>query len=164
MGLRTLVHTGHGSIFVACLALATAVFAGTAAAQSAEDVVTKLNGDALDAFNALDINKAGAMLEEALRVSAQGGVSPQLVARTNMNMGIIYVSGLSDHEGALPFFLAAVCTDPAIELDPLTSTPEVPSVYAVAIQRAQGGGCPRGASGGGGATPNVPIAPVRQAR
>jgi hypothetical protein len=163
MGLRTLVRTGHGSIFAACLALAlaTAAFASTARAQNAEEIVTKLNGDALEAFNALDINKAGAMLEEALRVSAQGGVSPQLVARTNMNMGIIYVSGLSDHEGALPFFLAAVCTDPAIQLDPLTSTPEVQSVYAVALQKAQGGGCPQGASGGGAATPNVPIAPVR---
>ena len=147
MGLRTLVRI---------LALATVLFAATARAQSAEELVTKLNADALDAFNALDINKAGAMLEEALRVAAQGGVSAQLLARTNMNMGIIYVSGLTDHQGALPFFLAAVCTDPAIQLDPLTSTPEVQSVYAVAVQKAQGGGCPSG-----GAAPAVPIAPVR---
>jgi len=140
------------------VALLSCLSATDARAQkSPEDVVTKLNADALDAFNSLDINKAGAMLEEALRVSAQGGVSPGLLARTNVNMGIIYVSGLSDHEGALPFFLAGVCADPSVQLDPLTSTPEVQSVYAVAVQKAQGGGCPQG----GPAQPAVPIAPVR---
>jgi len=159
MGLRTLVHRrAPKGAFILVAALCTLISATSVQAQkSSEEVVTKLNADALEAFNALDINKAGAMLEEALRVAAQGGVSPGLLARTNMNMGIIYVSGLSDHEGALPFFLASVCADPSIQLDPLTSTPEVQSVYSVALQKAQGGGCPQG----GPAQPAVPIAPVR---
>ena len=164
MGLCTLVRKAaprgaHILTLLVCLLLGAAAQATRAHAQkNAEETVTKLNADALDAFNALDINKAGAMLEEALRVAAQGGVSPGLLARTNMNMGIIYVSGLTDHEGALPFFLASVCADPSIQLDPLTSTPEVQSVYAVALQKAQGGGCPQA---GGGTGPAVPIAPVR---
>lgn len=166
MGLCTLVRKGAPSgaailIMLGCLLLGSALRADRARAQSPEEVVTKLNADALDAFNSLDINKAGAMLEEALRVAAQGGVSPGLLARTNMNMGIIYVSGLSDHEGALPFFLASVCADPSIQLDPLTSTPEVQSVYAVALQKAQSGGCPQGGAGAGSNVPAVPIAPVR---
>lgn len=158
MGLCTLVRTEAPRGAFTLIAVAWLWLAASGArAQSAEEIVAKLNVDALDAFNQLDIDKAGAMLEEALRITAQGGVSPGLIARTNMNMGIIYVSGLSDHEGALPFFLAAVCADPSLQLDPLTSTPEVQSVYAVAVQRAQGGGCPQG----GGAAPAVPIAPVR---
>jgi hypothetical protein len=165
MDFSTLVRTSaprrafHWVVALAALGalLGTTLLPAVGSAQkNPEEVVTKLNSDALDAFNALDINKAGAMLEEALRVAAAGGVSPGLLARTNMNMGIIYVSGLSDHEGALPFFLAAVCTDPSIQLDPLTSTPEVQSVYSVAVQKAQAGGCPQG-----GAQPAVPIAPVR---
>lgn len=152
MGIRTLIRVARALLVVVCLFVSV----DRASAQpTAEDVVTGLNRDAMDAFNALDIDKAGAMLEEALRVSAQGGVSPGLLARTNLNMGIIYVSGLSDHNGALPFFIAAVCTDPSVALDPLTSTPDVQSVHAVALQKAQNGGC---AAGQG---PAVPIAPVR---
>jgi hypothetical protein len=162
MGIRTLARTAP--LFGAQLILACFCFALGASHASAqkngEEIVTKLNADALDAFNQLDINKAGAMLEEALRVSAQGGVSPGLIARTNLNMGIVYVSGLSDHDGGLPFFIAAICADPQIQLDPLTSTPEVQSVYAVALQKAQGGACPtQGGTGAGG--PAGPIAPVR---
>jgi hypothetical protein len=162
MGIRTLVRTAPlfgAQIFLACICIALGA-ARASAQKNAEEVVTKLNADALDAFNQLDINKAGAMLEEALRVSAQGGVSPGLVARTNLNMGIVYVSGLSDHDGGLPFFIAAICADPQIQLDPLTSTPEVQSVYAVALQKAQGGACPTQGGQGSGA-PAVPIAPVR---
>jgi hypothetical protein len=162
MGIRTLARTAPlfgAQLVLACLCIA--LFGARASAQkSGEEIVTKLNSDALDAFNQLDINKAGAMLEEALRVAGQGGVSPGLIARTNLNMGIIYVSGLSDHDGGLPFFTAAICTDPQIQLDPLTSTPEVQSVYAVALQKAQGGACPT-QGGAGGAVPAGPIAPVR---
>src|SRR5687768_1501241 len=55
--LRTLGLGLHGLI---ALALAASV---ATAQQSAPQIVENLNRDAMEAYNALDINKAGAMLE-----------------------------------------------------------------------------------------------------
>src|SRR4051794_447307 len=93
-------------------------------AQDAQQIVIDLNRQAMDAYNALDINKAGSMLEEALRVGYQGRVPPQLVARTNLNLGVVYIGGLNDQDHGLQYFMQALCTDPTAQLDPLMSSPD----------------------------------------
>ena len=108
-------------------------------AQSAEEVVTDLNQKAMDAYNELDIDKAGAMLEEALRVAIEGGVTPQLLGRTNLNLGVVYIGGLNDEQNGLKYFVEAVCADPAIQPDPLTSTPEIQNTFQAAQQHAMQG-------------------------
>ena len=84
------------------------------------------------------------MLEEALRVAQEGGVMGPLLAQTNLNLGIVYVGGLSDNDGGVKYFMDAICADPSVQLDPLTSTPDVQSVFQVAGQRVQQMGCPQG--------------------
>jgi len=59
--------------------------------QSADQVVLDLNHGAMDAYNNMDINKAGSMLEEALRVAIEGRVAGALLAQTNMNLAIVYI-------------------------------------------------------------------------
>ena len=54
-----------------------------------------------------DIEKAGSMLEEALRVASQGGIAGPLVAQTNLNLGVVYVGGLSDRQEGLNYFIQA---------------------------------------------------------
>ncbi len=134
-----------------------------AAQKSPQQVVEELNRDAMEAYNALDINKAGSMLEEALRVSSGGGVPPQLVARTNLNLGIVYIGGLGDQDNGLGYFVQAVCMDPSVQLDPLTSTPDIQNVMNVAIQRARGGACPTGPAppGAVGLQPMAPAQPMQ---
>ena len=111
-------------------------------AQTPYDVVAELNRKAMDAYNRLDIDAAGSMLEEALRVAFQGGISGPLLAQTNLNMGVVYVGGLSDQNGGLGYFIQAVCADPSTQPDPLTSTPEIQSVFQAAQQQAMAGACP----------------------
>jgi hypothetical protein len=97
----------------------------------------------MEAYNGMDIEKAGSMLEEALRVAQEAGVMGPLLAQTNLNLGIVYVGGLSDNDGGVKYFMDAICADPSVQLDPLTSTPDVQSVFQVAGQRVQQMGCPQ---------------------
>lgn len=139
-------------VLVLCVAV------GAAEAQSAEEVAADLNRQAMEAYNNLDIQTAGAMLEEALRVCAEGSVGGSVLALTNLNLAVVYVGGLGDAEGAGAYFLAAVCADPQVQLDPLTSTPDVQAAFADAQGQAQSGGC-------GDAAPAGPaeLAPVEAA-
>ena len=110
-------------------------------AQDAAKIVEQLNRDAMDAYNGLEIDRAGGMLEEALRVCKEGGVGGSLLARTNLHLGVVYVGGLNDNDSGLNYFIAAVCADGSIEPDPLMSTPDIQSVFQVARQQAQAGAC-----------------------
>lgn len=118
----------------------------------------------MEAYNNLDIERAGSMLEEALRVAQEGGVQGPLLAITNLNMGIIYIGGLGDNDGGLSYFVAALCADPAVQLDPLTSTPDIQSVFQVAQQQAQAGACPSaGAAPVSGPPPVGAVVPAGEA-
>jgi hypothetical protein len=152
--------TGWWLIVLACITTQAAL--AHAQQRSPQQVVEDLNRQAMEAYNSLDINKAGSTLEEAWRVATQGGVPPQLVARTSLNLGVVYVGGLGDQNNGLNYFVQAVCIDPNIQLDPLTSTPDIINVFNAAMQRARGGGCPTG----GGAPPGpgpVPGPPMQYA-
>ena len=108
---------GRWSVAIA-LVIATSVGARVAEAQkSAQQTVEDLNRDAMEAYNALDINKAGSMLEEALRVAQQGGVVGAPLARTHLNLGVVLVGGVGDQDGGLNAFIAALCADASAKLD-----------------------------------------------
>jgi len=171
--MRAALHAARGRFVVLtlfCLTLA----ASAAAQQSADQVVLDLNHGAMEAYNNLDINRAGSMLEEALRVAQQGGVRGPLLAQTNLNLAIVYVGGLQDNDGGVRYFVDAVCADPSVQLDPLTSTPDIQSVFDVARQRVQQQGCPRGMAAPppgpaprsvpGGVPPGANIAPSAAAQ
>ncbi len=127
-----------------------------ASAQSPADRVNQMTAEAMEAYNNLDIDRAGQTLVEAIELANQNGVSGPPLARANMSLGVVYVGGLGDNTNGLVHFLAAVCADPNIQLDPLTSTPDIQTVFQLAQQRAQGGGC---SGGGGGAPGPQPVAP-----
>ena len=127
------------------LTLLSLLWIRTADAQQAPDqVVLDLNHGAMEAYNNMDINKAGSMLEEALRVALQSGIGGPLLAQTNMNLAIVYIGGLGDNDGGVRYFADALCADPNAQLDPLTSTPDIQSVFQVAAARVQQQGCPGG--------------------
>ena len=133
-GLRAIIGLG-----VLGLGLATAF--PVSSQQSADQVVLDLNHGAMEAYNNMDINKAGSMLEEALRVAMEAGLGGPLLAQTNLNLGIVYIGGLGDNDSGVRYFADAICADPSTQLDPLTSTPDIQSVFQVAQQRVQQAGC-----------------------
>jgi hypothetical protein len=119
-------------------------------------IIENLNRDAMEAYNALDINKAQGLLEQALQVAMQANVVGPLLARTQLNLGVVYIGGLGNQDAGLNSFVQAVCIDPNSQLDPLTSTPEVQRAFAAAIDRARAGACggpPPGPGPGPGAGP-----------
>jgi hypothetical protein len=120
--------------------------------------LTQLNTQALEAYQALDIDTARSKLEEALGVAQQAGYYGPEVAQTYMNLGVVFVAGMNDRDQGLTAFVSAVCIQADIQLDPLLSTPDVQAVYAQAQQDAQAGACGPGAApgpgpGGGAALP-----------
>lgn len=149
----------RAKISIGALLLSLGLATSTVAQQSADQVVQDLNRGAMEAYNGMDIEKAGSMLEEALRVAHDGGVMGPLLAQTNLNLGIVYVGGLSDNDGGVKYFMDAICADPSVQLDPLTSTPDVQSVFQVAGQRVQQMGCPQGGPmlGPGAAAQTMPM-------
>lgn len=132
------------------------------AQQNAEQVVLDLNHSAMDAYNNMDINRAGSLLEEALGVAHQNGIPRPLLAQTNMNLAVVYVGGLGDNDGGVRYFADALCTDPNVQLDPLTSTPDIQSVFQVAVARVQQQGCQNAAVNVAPGAAAAGAAPMRQ--
>lgn len=151
----------RAKISIGALLLSLGLANPTVAQQSADQVVQELNQGAMEAYNGMDIEKAGSMLEEALRIAQEAGLMGPLLAQTNLNLGIVYVGGLSDNDGGVKFFMDAICADPSVQLDPLTSTPDVQSVFQVAGQRVQQMGCPQAGPmlGPGAAAQTMPMQP-----
>ena len=149
----------RAKISIGALLLSLGLATSSVAQQSADQVVQELNQGAMEAYNGMDIEKAGSMLEEALRVAHEAGVMGPLLAQTNLNLGIVYVGGLSDNDSGVKYFMDALCVDPSAQLDPLTSTPDVQSVFQVAAQRVQQMGCPQGGPmiGPGAAAQTMPM-------
>lgn len=162
---------------VASLAFAGLTFPGAAArAQRPLQRVLDLNRQAMDAYMNLELEQAQQLLQQALQAAQQGGVSGAPLARTYLNLGAVAVGGFADNGRGLNYFVQALRADPQVELDPLTSTPEIQTVFRLAQQRlgpgGEGGSSPDGgsgqtggSSGGGGGSSgaihgNIPHQPV----
>jgi hypothetical protein len=135
------------------LAASVAASAAPAAAQSPLQRVLDLNRQGMDAYMNLELEQAQSLLQQALQTAQSGGVTGAPLARTYLNLGVVAVGGFGDNGRGMNFFVQALQADSSIQLDPLTSTPEIQTVFQLARQRAGtggGGGGGGGAGGGGG--------------
>jgi len=121
-------------------------------AQRALQQVLDLNRQGMEAYNNLEIEQALSLLQQALAAAERGGVTGAPLARTYANLGVVSIGGMGDNGAGLDYFIRAVQADATVQLDPLTSTPDIAAVFALARTRAgtaSGGG---GGGGGGGAS------------
>lgn len=95
------------------------------------------------------------MLENALVRGRAVGAPASLMARTHVNLGVVVLGGLGDRARALDEFRLALQADSSIQLDPLTSTPEIAAVFQLARQALSAAPPPRAPS----AAPPAPAAP-----
>lgn len=131
------------------LLLAALAGQGTAFAQ-VDAQIAELNSQALEAYQALDIDTARGKLEQAIGLAQQSGIGGAPVAQTYINLGIVYVAGMNDRDQGLTAFVAGLCMQPNAQLDPLLSTPDVQQVFTQAQQDAGSGACgPAGPPPGG---------------
>ena len=155
---------------VAALTMALALAASPAHAQLGR--VVDLNRQGMDAYANLEIEEALTRLQEAVELAQSSGVTGGPLARTYINLGVVTIGGLADNGAALNYFVEALRADPNVELDPLTSTPEVRSVFTLARNRVGSGGGETGNTGTGNTgtgntgTPsgpgNIPHAPAAE--
>ena len=138
------------------LLLATAVSLGALGALSPAPAeaqlrrVLDLNRQAMDAYTNLELETAMNLLNEALQTAQRGGVGGSPLARTYLNLGVVSIGGFGDNGQGLQYFTQALQADGNIQLDPLTSTPDIQSVFSLARNRAGATGGGGGGTGGGG--------------
>jgi hypothetical protein len=114
-----------------------------------------LNRQALDSYQALDIDGARTKLERAIKLAQRSNHSGPTVAQSYLALGLVYVAGANDNEQGLAAFVHAICMQRDVQLDPLLSTPAVKQVFAQAQKDAQAGACGP-ASAAPSATPAPP--------
>lgn len=144
------MHSWSAALVAMCL-----VFGGAreVAAQSPMSRVLDLNREAMNAYQMLEIEQAREHLLSALQTAEAGNVTGAPLARTYLNLGVIAVGGFGDNGAGMQYFQQALAIDGSVQLDPLTSTPEIQTVFDLARQRAGGGGpSGGGGQGGGGAS------------
>lgn len=122
------------------VALATLFcFSAEVHAQRALQQVLDLNRQGMEAYNNLEIEQAQGLLNQALEAAERGHVTGSPLARTYMNLGIVSIGGMGDNGAGLQYFTQAIQADRNVALDPLTSTPDIQTVFTMATQRARSG-------------------------
>ncbi len=112
---------------------------GWSAGASAQDPlrqVLDLNRQGMAQYMNLDLEAAQRSLNQALQAAQRGNINGAPLARTYLNLGVIAIGGFGDNGSGMDFFIRALQTDATLQLDPLTSTPEIQTVFTLARQRA----------------------------
>ncbi len=125
-------RSGHLGFFAFVIWLTVSPSVG---AQNAASRVKRLNAAGLEAYHNLELEDAQQKLGQALQTALQGGVTGPTLARTYLNLGIIAIGGFQNNGQGLQHFSEALRADPNVQLDPLTSTPDIQSVFALARSR-----------------------------
>src|SRR4029079_4161095 len=92
----------------ALLALFATLWVSGRAAAQVDAQISELNSQALEAYQALDIDAARSKLEQAVGMAQQSGYVGPVVAQTYMNLGVVLVAGQNDRDQGLAAFLSAV--------------------------------------------------------
>src|SRR5688572_25270941 len=130
------VYGGPPQMTFRWLAIAIVLVGGTAVA--AEDTATldkmvQMNRKALDALKVGHKESARDGLLEAILVGKKAGLAThQMMARTYLHLGAVYVTGFGDREKAMRQFEAAVKIKPGIQLTPAVLSPTVQEVFDAA--------------------------------
>ncbi|MFI5306672.1 MAG: hypothetical protein ACHQ53_04920 [Polyangiales bacterium] len=148
---------------VASLALVAALASASPAAAQVDAQIAQLNSEALEAYQALDIDTARNKLSQAIGLAQQSGYGGPVVAQSFMSMGVVYVAGMNDRDQGLTAFVSAVCMQRDVQLDPLLSTPDVQQVFLQAQQDAQSGACGPGSAAGTAPPPQIFPSPMATA-
>lgn len=95
-----------------------------------EKQVRRLNRKAMAAYDTLDFDTAKKALLDAVALLRKSGLdSTPVAAKTYLNLGVVYISGLKDPQRGLEYFATALKLDPNIRLDPQLASPELEEAF-----------------------------------
>jgi hypothetical protein len=120
---------------VSAVALALPAGAAHAADQKkARDKIVEFNKQALLSYEAKDFETAKTLLTKALKEAKQSGLEDdKMTARTYLHLGAVYWVGFQDQAVALQNFSLAKKIRPDIQLTPSIETPDLKSVFDLAV-------------------------------
>jgi hypothetical protein len=122
------------------LPTATAVAAPRASNQKVLDRVVLMNRRALSAYQSGKHDVARRYLLEALAYGRKNGLAEHnLVARTYVHLGVVYIAGYEDRRKGLDYFALAVKIRPNIQVTPSLATPRLTRALD---EVRRGGGAP----------------------
>src|SRR5690242_19147805 len=128
------------------VALAIVLTGGVASA--AEDTATldkmvEMNKKALDELRLGQNQAARDELLEAIVIGKRAGLAMhQMMARTYLQLGAVYITGFGDRDKAFKQFQAAVKIRPGIQLTPAVLSPTVQEVFEAARGQVAGAESP----------------------
>jgi hypothetical protein len=98
-----------------------------------QDRIASMNKQAMDDYDKLEFNSARKTLEDTVGLLRKYNLESTVqAARTYINLGMVYVQ-LKDMGRGEQWFKRAMAINPNAKLDPNLATPEVKSVWAVAL-------------------------------
>jgi hypothetical protein len=124
------------AVHILSVGLAVLTWAAAAGAQPIDERVRELNREAMNSYHDLEIERAEELLQFAREIGESEGASPQPLALTYLNLGIIAIGVHSDNGLGLELFERALRAHPSIRLDPMTATPQIEGVFALALRSA----------------------------
>lgn len=98
------------------------------------------NVQAMENYDLLEFEDAKQLLNEAVSLAKKNKFNGSLVARTYLNLGIVYFAGLQDAESAKLAFIDAVQLDPKIAIDPVYRTDGMVKLLKTTKKEFAGGG------------------------
>jgi hypothetical protein len=117
--------------------LAVIVSTGTAYAvdqRKVRDHMVDLNKQALLSYEAKDYQTARDLLNKALKEAKQAGLEDdKMTARTYLHLGAVYWVGFQDQPAAIQNFILSKKIRPDIQLTPSIETPDLKSVFDLAV-------------------------------
>jgi hypothetical protein len=131
-GLFSIVRLCTSPVVLGALLASVSVLAAAAPAAAQDEAarVTKLNRQALDAFDNLNFDQAKTLLEQALSTAESGSLGEDSVtARTHLNLGMVLIAGFQKRDEAVEHFRAALKIQPDIAPARGLFNPEVQAVF-----------------------------------
>ncbi len=113
------------SALIACMLLAAAPASADADTAGTEKQIKAKNAQAMENFDLLEFEEAKRLLNEAVGMAKKANLSSPIVARTYVNLGVVYFSGFQDVESAKLAFIEAVQIDSEIDIDKVYRTAEM---------------------------------------
>lgn len=118
--------------------VATTLMAGAARAEDRDAAtvgkITLLNRKAVDAYQHLEFETAVRLLNEALELSEQSGLTMHPIrARTFVTLGIVTLGGMKQRDQAVKYFRKALQIQPEVRLSPGLANPDIQAAFDEAI-------------------------------
>lgn len=130
-------HTIDRLVIIMGLLLLCPGSASAQVARAAQERIRLLNSQAMEQYDVLEFDAAKELLEKAIAEAGKYDlVQDTSMARTHLNLGVVYGAGFNDRLNAVKHFTEALKLDANSALDPMRATPTLEEMFTSAKEDA----------------------------